>query len=313
MPAARDLFTALKLKQPGSTRVVCQGRVPKYPKKKIKKAKKSLQGDALKKKIKKLKKRYRKKVNKNHSIKALDAAVARARSRGVEIRPSQPRESFSKAQAKRYKKFNRKLLRRCQFKEIQPAVTASGNNDRVVVMPGIYTEPTSRARPHQRSEVRRARGDERPARRQRLAPDRRQLLPLRRDLPERPEPGRGDRAPAGPARRRSPRSTTATASPTRAPASAATCRSRARASAPTTSSSTPATSPSGNGGPAEPVKDVVHPRRPCRRIRPSQHDRPPRREHGIYPHEVDGYRARALQGLPQRGVRASSRSPPTTA
>ena len=146
VPAARSLFTALNLKQPGSTRVVCQGRVPKYPKKKIKKAKKRLDGKAQKKKVKKLKKRYRKKVNKNDSIKALDAAVARARARGVEIRPSQPRESFSKAQAKRYKKFNRKLLRRCQFKEIQPAVTASGNNDRVVVMPGIYTEPTSRAR-----------------------------------------------------------------------------------------------------------------------------------------------------------------------
>jgi hypothetical protein len=32
----------------------------------------------------------------------------------------------------------------CRFKEIQPAVNASGNNDRVVVMPGIYTEPTAR-------------------------------------------------------------------------------------------------------------------------------------------------------------------------
>ena len=35
----------------------------------------------------------------------------------------------------------------CRFHEIQPAVTASHNNDRVVIMPGLYTEPTSRAAP----------------------------------------------------------------------------------------------------------------------------------------------------------------------
>jgi hypothetical protein len=147
VPAARSLFTALNRKPPGTTRVVCQGKVPKYPKKKIKKARKRLQGKALKNKIKKLKKRYRKKVNKNPSIKALDAAVARARARGVEIRPSQPRESFSKAAKKKLRKFNRRLLRGCRYREIQPAVNASGNNDRVVVMPGIYTEPTSRSAP----------------------------------------------------------------------------------------------------------------------------------------------------------------------
>ena len=39
------------------------------------------------------------------------------------------------------------LARRCAYNEIQPAVNASGNNDRVVVMPGVYTEPTSRAQP----------------------------------------------------------------------------------------------------------------------------------------------------------------------
>ena len=39
------------------------------------------------------------------------------------------------------------LARRCAYSEIQPAVNASHNNDRVVVMPGVYTEPTSRAQP----------------------------------------------------------------------------------------------------------------------------------------------------------------------
>jgi hypothetical protein len=147
VPATRNLLSALDQNPPGDTRVVCQGKVPKYPKKKIKKARKQLQGEARKKKIKKLKKRYKKKVNKNASIKALDAAVAKARGQGIEIRPSEPRESFSRQEAKRFRKFNRRLLRNCRYGEIQPAVTASGNNDRVVIMPGIYTEPTSRSKP----------------------------------------------------------------------------------------------------------------------------------------------------------------------
>jgi hypothetical protein len=44
-------------------------------------------------------------------------------------------------------RINRTLAKRCRYREIQPAVNASDNNDRVVVMPGIYTEPTARAKP----------------------------------------------------------------------------------------------------------------------------------------------------------------------
>ena len=47
----------------------------------------------------------------------------------------------------RYRRYNRTLFRLCGFREIQPAVTASRNNDRVVVMPGVYTEPTARKVP----------------------------------------------------------------------------------------------------------------------------------------------------------------------
>ena len=36
---------------------------------------------------------------------------------------------------------NEKLFTLCKYGEIQPAVTASHNNDRVVIMPGLYTEP----------------------------------------------------------------------------------------------------------------------------------------------------------------------------
>jgi hypothetical protein len=43
---------------------------------------------------------------------------------------------------------NQRFASLCRFKEIQAAVNASDNNDTVVVMPGFYTEPTSRAKPH---------------------------------------------------------------------------------------------------------------------------------------------------------------------
>jgi hypothetical protein len=46
-----------------------------------------------------------------------------------------------------WRTINRKLFKRCKFHQIQPAVTKSGNNDRVVVMPGTYTEPKSRKVP----------------------------------------------------------------------------------------------------------------------------------------------------------------------
>ena len=42
---------------------------------------------------------------------------------------------------------NKALFSRCAFHSIQAAVNASGNNDRVVVMPGVYEEPISRAQP----------------------------------------------------------------------------------------------------------------------------------------------------------------------
>jgi hypothetical protein len=149
VPAVRALSTALNRRAPGDTRVVCQGKVPKSPKKKIKKARQTLSGQALKARVKKLKRGYRRKVNKNTSFRALNAGIAKARASGIQIRASQPRTSFSRAQAKKLRRFNRRLLTNCRYREIQPAVTASANNDRVVVMPGLYTEPTSRAAPTQ--------------------------------------------------------------------------------------------------------------------------------------------------------------------
>jgi hypothetical protein len=73
-------------------------------------------------------------------------SIARARRQGYEVRPTDHRTLTARA-GKSLLAINRKLFARCRYHEIQPAVTASGNNDRVVIMPGLYTEPTSRAQP----------------------------------------------------------------------------------------------------------------------------------------------------------------------
>jgi hypothetical protein len=125
VPAVRSLFSALNKKAPGTTRVVC-ARVPS----------------------KKLRKHGTpKKLSKNASIKALNKGIKSARANGYKLRGSQPAIAVKKKQAKKLRRFNIKLLRRCRFNSIQAAVNASHNNDRVEIMPGVYTEPASRAKP----------------------------------------------------------------------------------------------------------------------------------------------------------------------
>jgi hypothetical protein len=85
-------------------------------------------------------------VCKPDSLKLLNASIKSARTNGYDIRPTHHR-SFSRKAAKRLRAINVKLFKRCRYHDIQPAVTASHNNDRVVVMPGLYTEPESRAKP----------------------------------------------------------------------------------------------------------------------------------------------------------------------
>lgn len=80
------------------------------------------------------------------SLDRAKSSITRARAQGYDIRPTDHRE-LSARQAKDLLSINRKLFALCAYDEIQPAVTASGNNDRVVVMPGLYTEPTARAQP----------------------------------------------------------------------------------------------------------------------------------------------------------------------
>jgi hypothetical protein len=125
VPAVRKLFSALDKKKPGKTRVVC-AKVPS------KKARKHASD---------------KKLSKNKSIKALNKDIKTARKKGIKLRESQPATKLKKKKAKKLRQFNLKLLRQCKYKSIQDAVTASHNNDRVEIMPGLYTEPKSRAKP----------------------------------------------------------------------------------------------------------------------------------------------------------------------
>ncbi|WP_372790618.1 hypothetical protein [Paraconexibacter sp.] len=104
VPTARSLATAVTGAGPGKVRVVC----------------------------------------KSDSVSIVKRSVALARSRGYRLRPSRPLRRLSKKQAKKLMSQNRSLKRRCKFRSVQAAINASGNNDRVVIMPGRYVEPESR-------------------------------------------------------------------------------------------------------------------------------------------------------------------------
>ena len=85
-------------------------------------------------------------VCKADSLDLLEASITEALANGYDVRPTDHR-SFSVAEADNLRSLNQQLFTRCDYSEIQPAVTDSGNNDRVVVMPGVYTEPTAASKP----------------------------------------------------------------------------------------------------------------------------------------------------------------------
>ncbi len=85
-------------------------------------------------------------VCQSDSLKRLGASLHEAYQHGYDIRPHDHR-SLGSSEVQNLINVNTALWKRCAYHEIQPAVTDSGNNDRVVVMPGVYTEPTSRAQP----------------------------------------------------------------------------------------------------------------------------------------------------------------------
>ena len=127
VPKARGLFSALRSAPPGKTRVVCRGTVPRRSGKTAR--------------------AYRRALLRNASIRRLRRSIKAARANGWEVRPMAPRRSLSARQGRRLLRFNLKLLARCRFKSIQGAVSRARNNDRVVVMPGLYSEPRSRSAP----------------------------------------------------------------------------------------------------------------------------------------------------------------------
>jgi hypothetical protein len=111
VPEVRSLRSAVSGRGAGDVRVVCQGN------------------DGRK------------------SLNLLSKSIDKALKHGYKLRPSQPKLWLDKNEAKQLYRQNAKLAKKCEYDEIQPAVFDSHNNDRVVVMPGVYTEPTSRAQP----------------------------------------------------------------------------------------------------------------------------------------------------------------------
>jgi Right handed beta helix region len=107
VPKARSLASALRAKPPGKTRVVCQ----------------------------------------RGSLRKANRSISSAQKNGTVLRPSQGTKKLSAKQAHKLKRLNRAFFSRCKFKSIQAAIKRSRNNDRVVIMPGRYLEPKSRAKP----------------------------------------------------------------------------------------------------------------------------------------------------------------------
>jgi len=156
VPATRSLFSALRKSPPGATRVVCQGRVPsprrvRKLRRRFRSARRSHASsgriERLRRKLKTAMRKYRWGVRRNVSIRRLRRAIKKARTRGFKFRPSDKTRALTRRRGRRLQRFNELLLARCRYHQIQPAATRTRNNDRIVIMPGVYTEPTARAKP----------------------------------------------------------------------------------------------------------------------------------------------------------------------
>ncbi len=111
VPKARSLSSAATGKGPGEVRVVCIGK------------------------------------HGSKSMRLLRKSVKRAREHGYKYRPSESLRHLSGKKAKKLVRINSKLAKKCRYRTIQEAIFDSGNNDRVVVMPGRYPERPSRRQP----------------------------------------------------------------------------------------------------------------------------------------------------------------------
>ena len=86
-------------------------------------------------------------VCKSNSMRRVRKSIRKARRRGTKVRPTVKRKKLRRGKARRLLRINRRLKQRCRFRSIQAAVNKSRNRDRIVIMPGIYTEPKSRRAP----------------------------------------------------------------------------------------------------------------------------------------------------------------------
>ena len=111
VPEARSLESAEDEEGPGDVLVVCQGKRGK------------------------------------DSLKLLRTSVKQARKEGYQLRPSQPNVRLSNREAKDLREINRELAEECEYQSVQQAVFDAGNNDRILILPGLYTEPRSRSAP----------------------------------------------------------------------------------------------------------------------------------------------------------------------
>ena len=111
VPEARSLKSAASGAGPGDVLVVCKGN------------------------------------NGARSMALLRRAVRQARKEGYRLRPSQRKVKLSRRQARRLVRINAALAEACEYRSVQEAVLDAGNNDRIAIMPGRYTEPKSRRAP----------------------------------------------------------------------------------------------------------------------------------------------------------------------
>ena len=81
------------------------------------------------------------------SLAALNASVLKAKTTGFKLRPSQPTVRLSGREASNLREINRALAQHCAYDSVQEAVFDAGNNDRILIMPGLYEEPQSRSKP----------------------------------------------------------------------------------------------------------------------------------------------------------------------
>ncbi len=86
-------------------------------------------------------------VCQSDSMRRVRRSISAAVSIGYVLRPTQGPQKISTDKGNALLDLNSKLFGRCRFHSIQDAVNQSGNNGRVVIMPGLYTEPASRGAP----------------------------------------------------------------------------------------------------------------------------------------------------------------------